>query len=433
MHLAPAMGRPRPRRGPRLAPALTMAAALCVLAPGALALQPLGTFVDAAARFHPDNREAAAQAASREAAVAQTRGRLLPSVSARAGYTWNQREVAPDFGGSRLLITPRHGLDALFQLDIPLVDVSGWQQVAAAKASAEAAQALRAGTRLAVDEAVARAWYQVVAAEAVRSVAETNLQVAGELLAVANQRFEHDAAPELEVRRAEANVARAQQSLAEARLAATLAGRRLQSLTGVVPEPVASFPTDDLHAEPPLDHFLAQVPRSPRLRSAAAREEAARHDATAHELLFVPTVAAQAAERLTNATGFIDESSYATVGVALTWRFDFSHLAARDVAAAGVDAAQAGTTRARLSVQDDIFEAWHRVGAAIERSRAARVEALAATDAAAMAALRYHEGAGTQLDVVTAQRDQFAAEVGRVQADTELGFAREYLRLATTF
>ena len=46
-----------------------------------------------------------------------------------------------------------------------------------------------------------------------------------------------------------------------------------------------------------------------------------------------------------------------------------------------------------------------------------------------MAELRYQNGAGTQLDVVSAQRDAFVAEVNRVRADAQVALDRVLLRM----
>src|SRR5439155_13700496 len=85
--------------------------------------------------------------------------------------------------------------------------------------------------------------------------------------------------------------------------------------------------------------------------------------------------------------------------------------------------------RARLAVHDQIFEAWQRVRVGIAKSRAARAQARAAELALHYATERYQNGAGTQLDVVLAQRDAFTAEVARIQADADLVYARALLRL----
>jgi outer membrane protein TolC len=48
--------------------------------------------------------------------------------------------------------------------------------------------------------------------------------------------------------------------------------------------------------------------------------------------------------------------------------------------------------------------------------------------AAELARDRYGVGAATQLDVIRAQEDAFRAEVTRIQADTDLAYARAALR-----
>jgi outer membrane protein TolC len=86
--------------------------------------------------------------------------------------------------------------------------------------------------------------------------------------------------------------------------------------------------------------------------------------------------------------------------------------------------------RVRLAARDQIFGAWQRVHADIIKSRASRAQVKAAELASQYARERYLEGAGTQLEVVQAQRDAFAADVARLQADADLSFSRAVLRLA---
>src|SRR5262249_45320632 len=85
--------------------------------------------------------------------------------------------------------------------------------------------------------------------------------------------------------------------------------------------------------------------------------------------------------------------------------------------------------RTRLGVRDQIHEDWQRVHAGIAKSRAARAQSEAAALASQYASERYSSGAGTQLDVIQAQRDAYGAEVARIQADADLEFARALLRL----
>ena len=84
----------------------------------------------------------------------------------------------------------------------------------------------------------------------------------------------------------------------------------------------------------------------------------------------------------------------------------------------------------RLVARDAIHRQWETVEADIARSRSARVGQTAATHAVEQAHDRYQAGTITQLDLLQAQRDSFAADVARIQADADLVNARAQLRLA---
>ena len=84
----------------------------------------------------------------------------------------------------------------------------------------------------------------------------------------------------------------------------------------------------------------------------------------------------------------------------------------------------------RLAARDAIHRQWETVAASIARSRSARAGRVAAAHAAQQAHDRYQVGTITQLDLLQAQRDAFAAEVARIQADADLVNARAQLRLA---
>ena len=68
--------------------------------------------------------------------------------------------------------------------------------------------------------------------------------------------------------------------------------------------------------------------------------------------------------------------------------------------------------------------------AALTKVESAKVQASVAQRAAQVARDRYAAGAATQLDVITAERDLFTAEVGQIQARTELGTAHAAVRLS---
>ena len=60
----------------------------------------------------------------------------------------------------------------------------------------------------------------------------------------------------------------------------------------------------------------------------------------------------------------------------------------------------------------------------------ARAEQEASEHAAEVARARYDAGTATHLELLEAERDAFAAEVSRVQAEADLAYARFALHLA---
>jgi outer membrane protein TolC len=83
-----------------------------------------------------------------------------------------------------------------------------------------------------------------------------------------------------------------------------------------------------------------------------------------------------------------------------------------------------------LLTGDAIFQAWSTIDADIARCRSARAQEAVSTQAAEIARARYRSGVATQLDMIQADRDAFAAEAGRIQSDADLLNARLQLRLA---
>lgn len=415
-------------------PLLAATVALGALAPAAPAgaIQPLAVFIAAARDGNATNRERAAEVARGEADADRAFDRLLPAVSVRGVYTYNQRPVEPNLGGATLRIQPENQLDAVIELDVPILDLSARRDVDAVRAGAAVSKAAAEATGLAISQQIARAYFETIGADAVVRAADRSLRAARELLGVAQERFRDGAVPELDVKRAEAAVAAAAQQRSEAELAVDLARRRLASLSGVSPEAVAGFVTDDLHDEGPVEAWLDHRSAHPAVRLANSRVDAAEAAASAADARLFPTLGATATEHLTNASGFADKNDYFQLSLILAWRFDLGVLDGAEAARAGAIAAEAARQQTRSDVDDAIWEAWRRTGADIAASRSAREQLDAASTASDIAELRYQQGAGTQLDVVTAQRDGFLAEVNRIRADVRLSLDRVVLRLVAS-
>jgi len=347
-------------------------------------------------------------------------------------YTRNQDETAivvpPN--DARVVITPLDQLDAIGQLDVPILDLANHHRYHSATASAESASAQREAAVIDVSRSVARAYYQFLGASALVRSADSSIAAAQANLRLVDERRDAGAATELDHERAAASLARAQQDAADAALAVWLSGRSLETLSGLAPSPAEVYPEDDLHLEGPLDGWLARSAETPTVRAARHQQAAALENRMAAGQSLLPTLAGSAQERITNASGFGGRNSAYTLQLVLAWRFDYGLLATRDAQSAALDAQLVRVERSQRAAADATFEAFRRIEAGIAKSRAARVQERAATRAAELSETRYEAGVATQLDVTQAQRDAFLASAARIQSDSDLAYARASLRLA---
>jgi len=427
------------RRGARAAPGCgcaLRALSLVILAPEAHALQPLEEFVASAKRSNPDNREALAIVQQREAQRDVATGAYLPSANLQGSYTRNQYSAAFAVPGTGQTVTiqPLNGLDAYLTLQVPIVNVAAWEQKGVANAAAAVASAARLNTEVSVESSVTQVYYQLLGTEAVEFAAKSSLGVAEDNARLVRDRHELGTASDLDMQRALADVARAQQDLAVADRAVFSARLSLESLARLRPQPAVfqNYVPDDLKEEAPLASWLGTSQDDlVSVKPAILATDVAARTRSAARAQWLPTLAAQAQEHLTNAGGFTGHSSVYTLSGTLGWHVDLA--LAPEVAAqtAALSAAQARADKARIAGAEAIAQAWYRVRSGIEEVRAARAGVEAATLALTSARDRYANGIAMQLEVVQAQRDLFSAQVSQAQAGYNLKYARAALRLAS--
>lgn len=398
----------------------------------AFALQPLDAFVAGARTHNPDNVEQAALTRQRDAEADVATGRLLPSLTLTGQYTRNQYEAVANFGGQQLTIQAQDGLDAFVVLAVPVVDIAAWQRRAAARALLDAQVAATENVDLVVERSVARSYYQLVASESLLSSSKKSLDLSQKNFEFVKARRDLGVATELDFQRSTADVARAKQDVATAEQAVANARRDIETISGVTPEPLGTFPEDDLHDEQPITFWLTGKTDdlvAVRLATIQTAAQAKARDAAVSA--WFPTISGQFQERFTNAGGFTGRNAYFTITAVLTWRFDFTIAPTVRAQNAALDAATAREEKARRAAEDQIHLAYNQVTAGIEKARAARAQVAATTLAVGLASDRYANGTATQLDVTQAQRDAFTAEVARIAADADLAYARVLLRLST--
>jgi outer membrane protein TolC len=319
----------------------------------------------------------------------------------------------------------------VFQLDVPILDLANYHRYKSAQALAESASAQREATSIDVSRSVARAYYQYLGAAALVRSAEESIGAADANQKNVEVRRSAGVATDLDLERASANVARARQDLADAELGVALAGRSLETLSGLTPEASdGTIREDDLHVEAPLQFWLDLAAKSPATRVAGRQREAAEQSREAARSSLLPTLSATGQERLSNATGFAGRTANYSIQLILAWRLDYGLLKTDEAQQASLEAQRVRVERTERALADATFEAYQRVRAGIAKSSAARAQASASARAAALAQDRYNVGAATQLDVTQAQRDAFLAAASRIQADSDLAYARAALRLA---
>jgi outer membrane protein TolC len=403
----------------------------------ASALQPLEEFLRGARTSGADAAEARALRRQASADADTALGRALPRLSLRGGYTRNQYESAiqvPAAGGgppTTVTLTPRDQLDGSVTLEVPLVDLASFARIAASRTGARAAATAAISTDLRVQAQIAQDYFQLVANVALVASSRRALDVARASLGTARRRYEAGTAPLLDVDRARAEVERNVQQLTAAELQVSLVARALESSSGITPELQGAVPlADDLHEEPPLERFQGADDQIPSVVAATQGRISAEQQASAQRLTLVPSLSAIVTEHVTNATGFAGHAGSWQAFVGITWSFDLGTIPGIRAQEAAADAARAREQRARLAARDDVHRAWMTVRTGIAQSRSARAQAEVSARASQLALERYQAGSTSQLDLLQAQRDAFAADAARIQADADLVNARTQLRIA---
>jgi outer membrane protein TolC len=412
-------------------PLVFLALVLLVLPDQAFALQPLEEFFAAARTASMDQQEAALLASQQEAQARAMRDHLLPSLSFNGTWSRNQYEAVLNEGtAAEIVVQPRDGLSGSALVSIPIVDLSTWASVRASNDTARAAHHATEDTSLVVNRLVAQSYYQLAGIEALLLSTKQTLFVAEENQEHILARREEGSATDLDVARATVEVEGARRDLADLDLSALLARRTLTTLTGLTPSGEVQDVSDDLHEETPLGEWEKKVDALPAVRAAALQVLAAEHQSRASWLGMAPSLSASAIEEATNSAGFVGHSTYYTAMATLSWKLGLSTAAQARIQDLAAAIAQVQLDRVRQAAMDSIHESWQRVRMGLLRSRAARAQAEAARLATQSASERYAAGAGTQLELIQAQRDLSSAEAARIQADADLALDRILLRLS---
>jgi outer membrane protein TolC len=392
--------------------------------------QPLSVFLKSADESNFDRRIATEQfeKAAADSKVAWTA--LLPSLTASGGWTHNQYPAEASLpngmgGVTKLVITPSDQLDGVLRFDLPLVDVARWFRIAAALKSEEGAQHREAFMRDVVKRQVTQVYYGYAAALAVQDAAKKSNSVAEAQLKLAEIRQGVGSVTELELLRAKSEVQRTKQLIIDTETLVASTAITLSTLTGMAPQTI-SMPAVDTKELP----AQLSVEQLPALKAAQTDVEATKRLSTATKLQLLPTLNAQFTQRFSNATGFQGQSATYNGGVNFLWRLDAPSV--MNIGAQGhvENTAQLAAEKTKRQLEDALKTDVLRFTAAKSKVETARLQVEVASRAAQVARDRYAAGAATQVDVIQAERDLFSAEVGQIQARTELASARVSVALS---
>lgn len=395
------------------------------------ALQPLAAFLAEAEHLNPDVVAARATALQYAAEASAAGGRLLPNIGLTGSYTRNEYAASFELGGRKLTFAPYDQLDAQALLTVPVIDVVAWAKRTIAWAQSDMAK--HDARRSAVDIAkqVAQQYYRLAAAEGVRDAAERSAAVATEQAHLVQARLSEGAASSLEMAQAESDEAAAQQSVASAKLSVSLAARVLETLSGLTPEPGGGVAEVSLHAEKPIEAWLAYIDGTlPALAQSRSAERAARASNNAASYAYIPSVTATASERYTNAAAFNGGHPHVwQVKANLAWNFDLSLTPMQQAQRHKLAAASAKARYSARQLADQLYTDYQQIEANRAKSSAARAQVKATSLGETLAFEKRQAGVITQLDVLQARRDAFSAQVNRVSADADLLLYRALLRL----
>lgn len=392
--------------------------------------------LDAADHNNWDRRISAEQLNKSEWDFRQAWFGLFPTLLVQGQWTNNQYPATaafpdPSTGTLRsLVIVPKDQLDATIRAEWVVLDATKFARIGASGALESAAHERDRVTADLVKRQVAAAFYNYASALRVIESAQKSLQAAQAQLQVQSVRAETGSITELDLQRSKAEVARNQQTVADATMMLEVARRNLETMTGAPPPTTIELGEPDLSDERPQAELEPATQQMPMVLASQHELKAQSRSSLAAKLTLVPTITVNFTERFTNATGFQGRDALYSFGASALWRFDVSAFAAMKAQSAGEQAAEFAAERARAQSRDQLHSDYQRFLAARIKVTAAGEQKKAAERAAQVARSRYDVGAATQVDLIQAERDLFLSEVSEIQARSELGTARVAVRLS---
>jgi len=345
------------------------------------------------------------------------------SAQAIAGY---QAAKAGILSAGPIIITPMDQLDASGTLTVPLVVPWAWYQLRSANRNVDAGRAGYEVSRAQTLLAVAQAFYLAAGTDEVMTARTHAVALAKKTLDDALAKVELGAANVVESDRAQIAYDRAVQSQTEARAQVDKAYRTLSTAlggeTGFVVDPAAPA------APPPAsDQDLLATAQRLRPEFLQTHKQIEASDATgdANAARWLPTLSAFGQARAFNYGGFSGTNYALAAGLQLDWSLydGGARDAARALANAQRDEAQARLSSLQLTIADDIANA--RRDLDVKHAAVTTAQRAVTLSGQTLERVRAQHDAGTiaQLDLLNAQDTVVSAELTLAQARFDLELA----------
>ncbi len=344
----------------------------------------------------------------------------FPSFDPVSGtFSFNEIEIQPIDSGS--------GTVSLSQV----VDISGVVRTATDAASlfSRIANLDVQRTRNDVVLQVKQAFYDVLRAQELVRVAEESLRNAEVRRKLAQAAVDAGVSPKLDVMRAEAAVAAAQQAVITARNALQLAKSAFNNVLGRrVDEPVELLSADEQVPEPAdFNQYLQEaLAKRPEMIQANLGISLAEKQVTAAKRDQLPTVVVRGQWDFNLKTSIFQprDSSFTTIAAVQFKIWDSGQTQGRvEQARADVDKAKIAVENVREGIALEVRNAYLGLQEAREKVAVAEKGLQAATESLRVARLRYEAGVSNQLELSD-------AELAYTQAEQNLVNARYDLRVA---
>ena len=292
----------------------------------------------------------------------------------------------------------------------------------AASATADASDAELVNQRAQVTAATQQLFFTALASDELVRVAEAQLQRAKEELQIAVNKFQAGAATRSDTLTATVDMGNGRLALLQAQANLATAQANLGRQIGV-DQPVRALPDSAFPSLPDTSRLRADaLDSSPQVRQSLAQARAARAQVAVARSQYFPTLSASYSNGYTGLDApWSSTQSYVnnwTLRFSLSWTlFDgFSREGSQVAASVTRDVAEAQAADARRRVNAQLTQQLATLTTADAQIEIASANVAAATEALRVTQERYKLGAGTLLDLLTAQANMTQAQVTQVQA-----------------